>query len=57
MVVIVSFLLSVLPYFIYGAGHDALSLTEEYGKGLDLNSTQEVLYQHKMKDLCYENSK
>lgn len=57
MVVVLSFLLSALPYFIYGAGHDALSFTEEFGTGLDLNATQEVLYQHKMKNLCYEDSK
>lgn len=53
----VSFLIYVLPYLFYGAGEDALSLTEEYGLTFNSNATQEVIYQEKMKELCYANSK
>lgn len=52
----VSFAIYVLPYFIFGAGEDALDLTKEYGASFNPNSTQELIHQAKMKELCFENS-
>lgn len=52
----VSCLVYVSPYLLYGAGEDALLLTEEYGASFNPNSTLEMIYQTKMKDLCYANS-
>lgn len=53
----ISFFIYILPFILYGAGDDALSLTEEFGVTFSPNSTQEILYQNKMKELCYANSK
>lgn len=52
----ISCLIFVLPYFLYGASHDALALTEEFGFSFNQNSTHEIIHQMKMKELCYENS-
>jgi solute carrier organic anion transporter family, member 5A len=48
----ISLLLQSSPYAIYGAGSDALSLTEEFGTQADLNSTVNGLNQN----LCFVNS-
>ena len=50
-------LVFALPYFLYGAGDAALSLTEEYGDTFNPNTTNELMFAKKMKELCYENSK
>lgn len=52
-----SFMIYILPYLLYGAGEDALALTEEYGSTFNSNTTQELIHQEKMKELCYANSK
>lgn len=52
-----SFMIFILPFVFYGAGSDALALTEEFGASFNPNSTYELLHQMKMKELCYENSK
>lgn len=52
----VSQIIFILPVVFYGAGEDALSLTEEYGASFNPNATQELIHQMKMKELCYENS-
>lgn len=52
----ISFAIYVSPYLIYGAGEDALSLTKEYGAKFNPDSTQELIFQEQMKDLCYANS-
>lgn len=51
-----SYMIYVLPFVIYGAGEDALSLTAEYGENFLSNSTEELKFQKKMKELCYANS-
>lgn len=51
-----SFFVYILPFLIYGAGEDALSLTVEYESNFNLNSSQEFIFQHKMKELCFANS-
>lgn len=56
IVFVISFAVYTLPYFLFGAGKDALLLTEEYGSGFNLNSTKELIQHEKMKDLCYANS-
>lgn len=52
----VSCLIYTLPYIFYGAGEDALSLTEEFGHSFNSNTTLEIIQLGKMKDLCYANS-
>lgn len=52
----ISFVIYILPFMLYGAGDDALSLTEEFGFNFNANSTQELIHQNKMKELCYANS-
>ena len=56
-VMAISYAIYVLPYSLFGAGEDALSLTSEYGSVFNSNSTQELIFQEKMKELCYTNSK
>lgn len=51
-----SFLIFILPFVFYGAGSDALALTEEFGESFNPNSTHELTQQIKMKELCYANS-
>lgn len=46
----------ILPYVFFGAGSDALSLTEEFGQTFNENSTKELIHQMQMKELCYANS-
>lgn len=46
-------LLTALPHFLYGAGNDALSLTEEYRTNLNANLTLEVLQRERSKTLCH----
>jgi Organic Anion Transporter Polypeptide (OATP) family len=53
----ISNIIYISPYLIYGAGSDALALTEEFGPTFNPNSTQELIHQMKMKELCYANSK
>lgn len=52
----ISLLLQSSPYAIYGAGSDALALTEEFGSEIELNMKQDDLHQRKVIDLCYANS-
>lgn len=52
----ISNMISTLPIVFYGAGHDALSLTEEFGQTFNENSTHEIIQHMKMKELCYANS-
>lgn len=51
-----SFMIFILPFVFYGAGSDALALTEEFGESFNPNSTHELAHQIKMKELCYANS-
>lgn len=53
----ISFIIYILPYFLFGASDDILSLTEEYGQNFNPNTTKELIHQMKMKELCYANSK
>lgn len=54
---VISFVIYILPYFLFGASEEILSLTEEFGQNFNPNSTQELIHQIKMKELCYANSK
>lgn len=52
--------LNMLPHFLYGAGNDALSLTEEFGNGLSSfsdDSPSVILNEFKNKTLCHRNCK
>lgn len=51
-----SFILNILPYAFYGAGHDALALTKEFGSEFHPNATQDFINEVKRKDLCFTNS-
>lgn len=51
-----SYFIYALPFAIYGAGEDALALTEEFGENFNTNSTEEIKFQKKMKELCHANS-
>lgn len=53
----ISSLIFTMPYFLYGAGSDALALTEEYDDTINQNFTFAMIDQTKRKELCYENSK
>lgn len=52
----VSLLLQSSPYAIFGPGHDALSLTEEFGSDSLANASSDSIEQTKLIDFCYENS-
>lgn len=52
----ISLLMQSSPFFIFGPGRDALSLTEEFGNELNLNVTNDSVKQKQLTDLCYENS-
>lgn len=51
----ISLILQSSPFAIYGAGSDALSLTEEFES--DLNLTLDVFNQKSRENLCFANSK
>lgn len=53
----VSLLLQSSPYWIYGPGSDALSLTEEFGSAAGFNTTLDNVRQKQLMNLCYANSK
>lgn len=53
----VSLLLQSSPYAVYGAGRDALSLTEEFSSEADFNTTSDSINQKRLANLCYPNSK
>ena len=53
----VSFVIYIVPYFLYGLSDDILSLTEEFDRDFNQSSSKELIHQMKMKELCYENSK
>lgn len=58
----VSFLICLLPYVIYEPGDEILSLTKEYENfgsfdEYDNVTTTELMFQRKMKGICYGNSK
>lgn len=52
----VSLLLQSSPYAIFGPGHDALSLTEEFGSEALGNASVDSSQQAKLMDFCYANS-
>lgn len=52
----VSLLMQSAPFAIYGPGHDALSLTEEFSNGFLVNLTDDSSRSNDL-DLCFENSK
>jgi hypothetical protein len=52
----VSFLIYISPYYLFGVSEDILSLTEEYGSNFNSNTSQELIHQTKMKELCFANS-
>ena len=51
----ISLILQSAPFAIYGAGSDALSLTEEFES--DFNLTLDVFNQKRRESLCFVNSK
>lgn len=55
----ISLLMQSAPYAIYGAGHDALALTEEFSNGFTLlqNLTDESSRRDNDLNLCLDNSK
>lgn len=53
----ISYIIYMLPYFLFGTSEEILALTEEYGRNFNPNTTQELFHEMKMKELCYENSK
>ena len=53
----ISFVIYIIPYFLYGLSDDILSLTEEFDRNFNLSSSAELVHQMKVKELCYANSK
>lgn len=53
----VSFVIYIIPYFLYGLSDDILSLTEEFDRSFNMSSSAELIHQMKVKELCYANSK
>lgn len=51
----ISLLMQSAPFAIYGPGHDALSLTEEFSNGYLVNSTDDNSRSNDL-DFCLENS-
>lgn len=52
----ISFIIYMLPYFLFGTSNEILELTEEFGQSFNPNSTKELINQRKMEELCYANS-
>lgn len=50
-------LISALPHFIYGAGEEALRLTQEYGDEWLQNTSELIVFRENRKLLCNKNGK
>jgi hypothetical protein len=53
----ISFIISLLPAMIYNINDDILSLTKEYDELEVKSNNSDIVFQKKMKELCYENRK